>query len=84
MDDFAEHWEFIKTPWTTVDTIKEAKTFTDVCADRGEWKGGASLLMRDQPVRFAKDTILAALDCLEPGQHDALIKASRLPTSWTL
>jgi hypothetical protein len=55
-----------------VDTIKEAKTFTDVCADRGEWKGGASLLMRDQPVRFAKDTILAALDCLDTWTDQAI------------
>lgn len=39
--------------------------------------GGASLLMRDQPVRFAKDTILAALDTLEPGQNDALIKFTK-------
>ena len=39
MDDFAERWGFIKTPWTTVDTIKEVKTFTDECAARGEWKG---------------------------------------------
>jgi len=46
--------------------------------------GGASLLMRDQPVRFAKDKILAALDRLESGQNDALIKVSRLPASWTL
>ena len=46
--------------------------------------GGASLLMRDQPVRFAKDKILAALDRLESGQNNALIKVSRLHASWTL
>ena len=46
--------------------------------------GGASLLMRDQPVRFAKDKILDALDRLESGQNDALIKVRRLPASWTL
>ena len=46
--------------------------------------GGSSLLMRDQPVRFAKEKILAALDRLESGQNDALIKVSRLPVSWTL
>ena len=47
--------------------------FTDECAARGEWKGGASLLMRDQPVRFAKDKIWAALDRLESSQNDGLI-----------
>jgi hypothetical protein len=46
--------------------------------------GGASLLMRDQPVRFAKDRILAALDRLESGQNDALIKVRRLAASWML
>ena len=83
VDDFAEGWGFIKTPWTTVDTIKEVKTFADECAARGECKDGASLLLRDQPVRFAKGKILAALDRLESGQSDALIKVSRLPASWT-
>ena len=46
--------------------------------------GGASLLMRDQPVRFAKDKILAAFDRLESGRNNALIKVSLLPASWTL
>jgi len=40
--------------------------------------GVASLLMRDQPVRFAKDKMLAALDHLQTGQNDAPIKVSRL------
>ncbi|KIM36560.1 hypothetical protein M413DRAFT_449100 [Hebeloma cylindrosporum] len=39
VDDFAERWGFIKTPWTTVNTIKEVRTFTDECAARGEWNG---------------------------------------------
>jgi tRNA ligase len=39
VDDFAERWGFIKTPWTTVNTIKEVRDFTDECAARGEWKG---------------------------------------------
>jgi tRNA ligase len=39
VDDFAESWGFIKTPWTTVNTIKEVRDFTDECAARGEWKG---------------------------------------------
>ena len=39
MDDFAERWGFIKTPWTSVDTIKEVQTFTNDCAARGEWRG---------------------------------------------
>ena len=78
MDDFAERWGFIEMCRITVNTIKEAKTFTDECAARGEWKGSASLLMWDQPVRFAKDKILATLDRLESDQNDALIKVSRL------
>ena len=39
MDEFAERWGFIKTPWTTVDTTKEARMFNDECAARSEWKG---------------------------------------------
>jgi hypothetical protein len=46
--------------------------------------GGASLLMQDQPVRFHKDKILSALDHLESGQNDSLIKVSCLPAPWTL
>jgi len=60
------------------------KTFADECAARGECKDGASLLLRDQPVRFAKGKILAALDRLESSQNHPLIKVSRLPASWTL
>jgi hypothetical protein len=46
--------------------------------------GGAAVLMRDYPVRFAKNKILAALDRLESGQNEALIKVRRLPASWML
>ncbi|KAF8965584.1 hypothetical protein BDZ97DRAFT_1811387 [Flammula alnicola] len=39
--------------------------------------GGASSLVQDQPERFAKDKILAALDSLQFSQNDVLIKFTK-------
>ncbi|PPQ75903.1 hypothetical protein CVT24_001023, partial [Panaeolus cyanescens] len=41
VDEFAERWGFIKTATKVCDSIAEVKTFTDACAEKGEWNGEA-------------------------------------------
>ncbi|KAF9056971.1 RNA ligase-domain-containing protein [Panaeolus papilionaceus] len=41
VDEFAERWGFIKTATKVCDSIAEVKSFTDQCAEKGEWNGEA-------------------------------------------